>query len=48
VRELAREPETLWDPETQVEAGGGLETLCDHLDRFLLARLCRAVAKGAA
>jgi ATP-dependent Clp protease ATP-binding subunit ClpC len=48
VRELAREPETLWDPETQVEAGGGLETLCDNLDRFLLARLCRAVAKGAA
>lgn len=42
VREIAA-PDTLWDPSTEVEEATGLDGLAAVLDRFLLARMCRAV-----
>lgn len=45
VREISLDPDTLWDPSTEVEVSAPLKALAQHLDAFLLARLCQRVER---
>jgi ATP-dependent Clp protease ATP-binding subunit ClpC len=45
VREVSFDPDTLWDPTTEVEISASLKELAQHLDTLLLARLCARVER---